>query len=198
MERCATESDYGMMSKKELRSLMRRRAALMSPDEEMRLSQSIWRQVEALGGFAAAKCVLIYMSLPGEVTSQQFIEKWAPAKRFAIPLVCGDGRLSLRQYDPALLQQGYRGILEPSIEAPVIQSGEIDFAIVPGVAFAAGGGGVIRLGRGGGYYDRLLPLLHCPKFGVAYSFRLLESLPSDPWDAPLDGVVTERAPAGIF
>lgn len=189
MERCT--------NKKELRSLMRRRAAGMAPEEEMRLSQSIWQQVETLEEFTAARCILTYMSLPGEVLSQPFIEKWARVKRFAIPLVCGEGRLSLRQYDPSRLQEGYRGILEPSPEAIIIRPDEIDFAIVPGVAFAAGKGGVIRLGRGGGYYDRLLPLLHCPKFGVAYSFRLLESLPSDPWDATLDGVVTERAPAGI-
>lgn len=67
-----------------------------------------------------------------------------------------------------------------------IPAEEIDFAIIPGVAFDKNG---MRLGRGGGYYDRLIPLMHCPCAGVALEWQLFEELPSDPWDKPVDTVV---------
>ena len=65
---------------------------------------------------------------------------------------------------------------------------EIDLVIVPAVALDIKGN---RLGRGKGYYDRLLP--QCPqayKIGVALECQLLEELPVDPFDAPLDAVFT--------
>lgn len=50
-------------------------------------------------------------------------------------------------------------------------------------------GKVRRLGRGKGFYDRLLPQLRCPAIGICYPFRVLDAVPADPWDRPLDGLV---------
>lgn len=73
-----------------------------------------------------------------------------------------------------------------------IPAGEIDFAIVPGVAFDRN---LHRLGRGGGYYDRLLPRMHCPAVGAAFAWQILDEVPSEPWDRTVDAVVT---PDGII
>ena len=106
-----------------------------------------------------------------------------------IPLVTPSG-LELREYRPDCLVSGYAGIPEPSAGAPLCRPDEVDFAFVPGVAFSRGQEGepgrIWRLGRGKACYDRLLPSLHCPVAGVAFPFRLVDRLPLDPWDRPLD------------
>lgn len=144
----------------------------------------LWQQVEEFEAFIQAKTVLIYMALPDEVPTSEFIAKWRTVKRLAIPLVNGD-HLLLKEHNPRHLVRGYRGILEPTDDALAIHPSEIDFAIIPGVAFDPSGN---RLGRGKGFYDRLLPSLDCFKVGVCQSWRIVPSLPTDLWDVPMDAV----------
>ena len=175
-------------SKQALRALMKQRAKAFGQDREAEASALIMKRLEQVPEFAAARTVLMYMSIPGEVQTAGFIAQCP--KRIAIPLVSGD-ELELRLYDPALLVPGYRGILEPSPQAARVDPSEIDFAVIPGVAFERKDGKVWRMGRGKGFYDRLLPRLHCPVWAAAFAYRLVSGLPLDPWDAPLDGIVTE-------
>lgn len=151
-------------------------------------SAAIWERLEAMPAFWAADCVLLYMAMPGEPLTEAFIGRWHGRKRIVLPVVVGDG-LELREYDPELLKEGYMGIWEPSEAALPVNPSEVDLAVVPGVAFAPMDGAVVRLGHGGGFYDRLLPRLDCPLIGVGYSFRLVDSLPADPWDVRLDGAI---------
>lgn len=170
------------MTKKEIRAEMKlREAAFCNADVE---TPAIWRRIEELPEFRDARTVLAYMAIPGEVPAQEFIDKWRGDKRIAIPLVVGDS-LELYEYDPAHLKVGYKGILEPSADAVPVDPSEVDLALVPGVAFCRRDGRLWRLGRGKGFYDRLLCRLACPSAGIFFSFRLLPSLPLDPWDLPL-------------
>ncbi len=82
---------------------------------------------------------------------------------------------------------GAFGITEPEDSCPTVDPSEIDLAIVPGLAFSRSG---IRLGRGKGYYDRMLPRLNCFKLGVCYSVALSDSIPSEKWDVPMDKVIS--------
>ena len=66
---------------------------------------------------------------------------------------------------------------------------KIEVVIVPGLAFDLEG---YRLGRGGGFYDKFLPLLNCLKIGVAFDFQVVEKLPREDHDAKLDFLVTEK------
>lgn len=171
-----------LAEKRNIRLEMKRREAEFTDwDSE---TEMIWRSVEAAPEFQAASCVLIYMDIKGEVPTRDFIEKWRAVKRFAIPLVVGDS-LDLREFDPGKLIPGYRGIVEPSADAEKIKPEDVRLALVPGVAFAADGDKVWRLGRGKGFYDRFLPSLDCPKFGIFFSFRMLDSIPLEEWDLPL-------------
>ena len=144
-------------------------------------SEAIWRQVEESEEFRNASTVLLYMAIPGEVPTREFIDKWSGRKRIVIPKVNGE-ELDLYEYDPSRLQEGYKGIQEPSEDAKKVCPEEIDLALVPGVAFTGEGS---RLGRGKGFYDRLLPHLKCPCAGVGFSFRWIDEIPSDPWDVSL-------------
>ncbi len=67
----------------------------------------------------------------------------------------------------------------------------IDLAIIPGMAFTLQGH---RLGRGKGYYDRLLPHLQCPLIGLAFPFQILPSIPTEPHDICMDEVISYNAP----
>lgn len=159
-------------------------------DETLR----IMTELEHLEQFAAASCILAYMAMPGEVQTREYVSRWhSSGKRVVLPKVDGES-LQLREYDPEKLSAGYRGILEPSESACAVSPQEIDLAVVPGVAFAfqKGPDGVeryYRLGRGGGFYDRLLPQLDCFKVGVCYPFRFIDSVPAEDWDVPLDLVI---------
>ncbi len=158
--------------------------SLMTPEAAAQEAFSIWERVENLESFRKAGTVLSYMDIPGEVPTVVFMDKWRGSKRFAIPLVVGN-ELEFYEYDPKRLRAGYRGIPEPSPDARPVSAGEVDFALIPGVAFAFRNGRLWRMGRGKGFYDRTLPRLNCPKWGIFYSFRLLDEIPLDSWDQPL-------------
>jgi len=65
---------------------------------------------------------------------------------------------------------------------------ELDLIIVPGVAFDRAGG---RVGRGGGFYDRLLPQYSALRAGICFDFQYLEAVPAEEHDIRMDWVVTD-------
>ena len=84
------------------------------------------------------------------------------------------------------LRPGAFGIMEP-VGQLVTDYDHIDLAVVPGMAFDACGH---RLGRGKGYYDRLLPRLsHCYKIGICFDFQKVPSVPTEPTDIAMDEVL---------
>jgi 5-formyltetrahydrofolate cyclo-ligase len=85
---------------------------------------------------------------------------------------------------------GYHGIREPLPHCKHIDPAAIDWVLVPGVAFDGNGK---RLGYGGGFYDRLLPLLPPPALRVAGAFELqiVDDIPYAPHDLAVDAIVTE-------
>ena len=175
------------MTKQEIRRETKlRRKEFADSGKEVSETDSLWEMVESLPEFRCAGTVLLYMSIDGEVPTGGFIDKWRSSKKIVIPKVVGNDLL-LYEYDPDRLTEGYRGIAEPADDAVQVGCTEVDLAIVPGVAFTRSG---IRLGRGKGFYDRLLPSLTCPKIGICFSYRILPNIPSDPWDVPLDKVIS--------
>ena len=101
-------------------------------------------------------------------------------------MVLGD-ELELRVYSgDDSMETGSFGIMEPMGEPYV---GDVDVAIVPGVAFSDGG---VRLGRGKGFYDRMLKSLPCYKIGLCFSFQRMDiSSLAEPHDVLMDEVVSD-------
>lgn len=78
---------------------------------------------------------------------------------------------------------------QPTADAPALDPEElsdVDLAIIPGRAFTREGD---RMGRGKGYYDRLLSSLKCPKWGAAFACQIVREIPTDSWDVRLDKIV---------
>lgn len=150
-------------------------------------SAEILAALEASAAFRAASTLLLYHSLPDEVFTHDFIQRWSQQKQLLLPVVVGD-ELELRRYtSPADLQIGAFGIEEPTGEL-FTEYDKIDLAVIPGVAFDRNGN---RLGRGKGYYDRLLPHLKgCHKIGICFPYQLVEEVPVEPFDIPMDEVLT--------
>ena len=175
--------------KKDFRKEMRLKRAhffLETPQElQQEWAASLWEQVQQHPAFIQAHTVLLYSALPDEVPTETFIARWADKKQILLPVVCGD-TLILRRYDPNALQNGYQGVLEPNALCEEWTPQDVDFAVVPGLAFTPDGQ---RMGRGKGYYDRLIPqLTHAVKVSVAFPFQLCEQIPQDPWDERVDVV----------
>ncbi len=179
-----------MERKKELRkhiaSLKTRHA-----DSAMRKLQSakVLAALEAHPAFRAANTILLYHSLKDEVDTHAFIRKWSDKKRVLLPVVV-DNDLELRIYSgPEDMATGSYGIEEPTGEL-FTDYAAIDFIAVPGVAFDAKGN---RLGRGKGYYDRLLPRIPSAfKAGICFPFQLVEKVPAESYDIRMDIIITSN------
>lgn len=153
-----------------------------------RQSAEILAALEAHPAFRAATTVLLYHSLKDEVDTHEFIRNWSREKRILLPVVVGDD-LELRLYTgPEDLKPGAYDIEEPTGEL-FTDYADIDFIAVPGVAFDRNGN---RLGRGKGYYDRLLPRIPSAyKAGICFPFQLVEEVPAEPFDIRMDEIITQ-------
>ena len=97
-----------------------------------------------------------------------------------------------RVYSFSDLVPGPFGLLEPNPKNEEADLGTLEVIFIPGLGFDVKG---YRLGYGGGFYDRVLRETSALKVGVCYSFQLVESLPVEPHDVPVDLIITE---SGIF
>ena len=176
------------MNKKELRKRISKNKKSYTQTQLMEWSSSLLSKLEDHPAFIEARTVLLYYSLPDEVQTHDFVEKWKDRKRIILPVVIGETELELRLYKGKHeLKKGAFGIEEPCGK-PFLDFEAIDLAIVPGVSFDPYGN---RLGRGKGYYDRLLPKIKAPKLGICYKFQVTDAIPTDLYDFPMDEVLTE-------
>lgn len=177
----------------------------LSPDQRAEASRRIRALLVAFladvqhgGGavlmFAATAREPDLLPLPDEVS--------API-RWVFPKVGDDGALSLHLVRDARsdLARGAYGLLEPLPDTcPEMDPGEVTVALVPGLGFGPGTpaspqDGIVRLGQGGGYYDRLIPRLPraCRLVGVGFEQQWIDPVPwpTEPHDQSLDAMVTE-------
>lgn len=146
-------------------------------------------RLEACTRFQQASSIALYHAIPGEVQTAPFIEKWHRKKQLFLPVVTGDDLRLVHYTGENSLKPGAFGILEPTTTDRHDTENEIDLIIVPGVAFDHQGN---RLGRGKGFYDRLLSSLPVPTIGICYGFQLKETIPVEPFDRKMDWIITEK------
>ena len=178
------------MDKADVRKRMRELKRAVPPEEKLRRSEAILRQLEQLPEWDAARVVLLYWSMADEVQTHDFVNRWYKDKVLLLPCVDGDD-LVLRQYTgPECLVAGEQfGIGEPT--GPIwTDLDAIQIIIVPGVAFDRSGN---RMGRGRGFYDRMLKsTVGAIKIGIAYDFQMLDEIPVEPHDVKMDRIITEH------
>lgn len=175
-----------MDEKKALRIEIRQLKRACPLEERRRKSLSVWEAVERDEVFQQAETVLAYWSMDDEVYTHDFVNKWAGSKTLLLPCVKGD-ELELRYFDgEERLQPGEGYAIPEPVGALFTDWGKIDLILVPGVAFDKSGN---RLGRGKGYYDKVLKQTGAYKLGVCFDFQLVERVPVEPHDVKMDRVV---------
>jgi 5-formyltetrahydrofolate cyclo-ligase len=177
-----------------LRREARLRLQALPAAERARMGVEVARRVWTLPELAGARTLLLYSSLPGEVPTPAIArEAWRRGIAVTYPRCLPETReLALHRVgEPGRLRPGAYGIHEPDAGCPLAGVEEIDVALIPGLAWDRAGH---RLGRGAGYYDRLLahPRWRALRCGLFLSAQELPALPADDWDVRLDRVVTER------
>lgn len=170
--------------KKEMRRKILAQSTKLSKKEMEKMSDSVFSQIEELPEFRSAKKVAFFWSMPDEIPTHKWIRKWAEEKDVLLPVTEG-GEMFFRRYSPDAMLKGELNYLEPK-EGEVVEPKEIDFVIVPGVAFDSHGG---RLGRGRAYYDGFLSEVSAPKVAVGMRHQQVELVPREAHDQLLDMVV---------
>ncbi len=174
--------------------ILRARDELPAADR-LRAGAAITTAIAARADFTAARTILLSFSFRSEWDTRPLVAAaLAAGKTVGAPRVDATTRmLELRQVADldADLAPGYRGIAEPLPHCLPLALAAIDWVLVPGVAFDASG---FRVGYGGGYYDRLLPLLRADarRISGAFELQLVDRVPAAPHDLTVDAIVTER------
>lgn len=176
------------LAKQKLRKEIAARKREHSAEQLLELSKKIMCRLEQTEEFQAASCVALYHAIPGEVQTADFIERWYKRKRLLLPLIVGDDLRLLLYEGPDSLIEGQYGIMEPKEDCKELPDEDIDMIIVPGVAFDKERN---RMGRGRGFYDRLLSKVNAQKIGICFEFQLSEDIPVEPFDKKMDIVITE-------
>lgn len=179
------------------KSALRRTIRHLSTDfpEPLRIreSQDLCRRLLHHPLLRAARCVLLFSPLPDEPDITPLLSAWSSQKQILLPVIpslSGNEPLRLKEYrGPESMQPGPYHILEPSGDDYFTAYSQITAAVIPGMAFDDDGH---RLGRGKGYYDRLMshPDLgeRIYKIGICFSYQRVAGVPVLPHDILMDEV----------
>lgn len=134
--------------------------------------------------------ILLYSSLPDEVNTHDLLDDLLKeGKEVLLPEVIDDYQMRLRVYSGKQdLREGSFHIMEPIGKIyPESRYKDIEVGLIPGMSFDKSGN---RLGRGKGYYDRLLQKMpHLYKIGICFDFQKMERIPIDPYDIAMDEII---------
>lgn len=175
------------MEKSNIRRKINAMRRMLSEAERMSAAEEVFERLEKTAAFLMAENVLMYHSLPDELSTHAFLKKWGGKKHFYLPRVNGVN-LDILPYDESRLELGSFHIEEPT-GADTVDPSEIEVIVVPAVAYDRRGN---RLGRGKGFYDRLLAEAKATKIGVGYEFQLMDELPAEEHDVPMDIIITQN------
>ena len=177
------------MSKSDLRKTIRLRLKDVSGAVRAGKSAHICEELAAAEAWRTARTVGLFAPLPSEPDVELL---WAAVdgRTLCYPRIAGKSLVFLRIPGPSVLLETNGKLREPPhLTEALVPIEKLDLLLVPGVAFTPDGH---RLGRGGGYYDRLLadPALRAPAFGVCFEEQLTECLPMEAHDRPVKRVIS--------
>lgn len=190
------DTSNARLEKNDLRKKMKALRAGLSPEDREKYSAMACEQLQNLSILLDFPGVLLgYLALPQEVVIDRVLYEWlARGRQVGVPVVSGSDIMPYSLPEPEKLEISTFGIREPqrSSTEPLCPD-RIKVVVLPGLAFDQQG---YRLGYGKGYYDRFFhSLKHRPLLvGVAFDFQLLDHIPKQEHDVPLDLLVT---PSGV-
>lgn len=174
-----------------LRQTIRDKLAALSPEDRTVQAAQIREHLSSLKIWREAETVLAFAALPDEpVLDGLLAEAISSGRRVALPhFVGGDvgyQAVQVTDWKEGLVAAKF-GVREPRPGSPVVPWKQLDLVLVPGVAFDRRG---VRLGRGRGFYDRLL--VHCAghRCGVAFDVQVADAVPEEAHDRRMNSILT--------
>lgn len=151
------------------------------------VDQAIHQRLFATNLWMESRTIAVTSSLPLEIDTSPIIhEAFKEGKTVCVPKVTGEGVTFHIIHSTDDLETGVMNILEPTTP-PTTQ--KMDLCIVPGRVFDRAG---YRVGWGGGYFDRFLKTFGGTTVSLAYTVQLVEQVPTEPHDLPVQWIVTEK------
>jgi len=177
--------------KRELRKRLRSEARLRTIAQMLAASRLAAKVLESRPEWVAARTIMGYAALPDELDLWPVLHAAIQAgKTVALPRfnpLSGTYLAALVEDTSQDLVVGHLGIPEPAPDCALVPLNRLDFTLVPGLGFDLDGH---RLGRGRGFYDRLLPQAGGLRCGVAMDGQILPSIPAESHDQTLDCILT--------
>lgn len=173
------------MEKRDLRKIIRELKSQVSPQQMLAEADVVFSIIEKSKAFINSSNILLYYSLPDELPTHTIVEKWSKCKNIFLPRVQGND-LEIVPYDSTLSSDNIYHISEPTGIA--VDPSILDLIIVPAMGMDVNRN---RIGRGKGFYDRLLCKTSAYTIGVGMNCQLFDDIPVDTHDVKLDAVVTE-------
>jgi 5-formyltetrahydrofolate cyclo-ligase len=190
------------IEKSDLRRTLRAQRNALSVEEQRLAARHLATNVVSTHLFRTSRRIACYLPNDGEIDTRLIIEHIHRLRKICyLPVL---SRLSHDRLWFAKTAPGTRlvpnrfGIPEPVVSArDHVRAQQLDLILMPLVGFNSHGN---RLGMGGGFYDRSLEFLRYRRrwcrphaLGLAYEFQRVTGLQADPWDIPLQGVITEQS-----
>ena len=188
--------DAARSEKARLRSDVLARRDGLDPEARKAGSQSVAEAVIGIPGLAEAGLVGGFWPIRSEIDPRPILDRLlARGQRVALPKVTPDGLVFREWCEGERLERGGFGLSEPRDDLPEVFP---DALIVPLAAFDRAGQ---RIGYGKGYYDgaieRLSKRRRLLTIGIAFSVQEIDRVPTQPYDQPLDHIVTEQGPVPL-
>ncbi|KNY24803.1 5-formyltetrahydrofolate cyclo-ligase [Pseudobacteroides cellulosolvens] len=168
-------------------------------EDRIQKSQRIISKLINLKEYKNAATIMCYVDFKGEVITSDILNSDINRNKTMCVPVVSDAEDGSRHIIASVLTdtkselcKGCFGIMEPKSEyIRLLDPKKIDLVIVPGVVFDENRN---RIGFGAGFYDRFLRNVRndCIKVGLAYEFQIVDDVPVDDFDIPMDIIITEK------
>lgn len=183
-------------AKRQIREEMARMLASISESDLAEKRRQIEERLFDFANFQEARIPLLYIHGPGEFDSKNILKRCQDENKIVILPLRGkeNSKIALLKVDDLKrdLRAGAVETLEPDPKrCKKVPLECIDIAVLPGIAFDEKGG---RLGRGIGYYDRLIPKLPSTtrKVALCLEGQMLTQAPLEPHNKSVDIIITEE------
>jgi 5-formyltetrahydrofolate cyclo-ligase len=176
--------------KSALRARVRELVRAMTADQRASLARMLCQTMQQQTLWHQAKSVLCFSPLAGEPDITPLLDEALRSKKMvALPRFdsAANGYSAACIAQRSELVSAKFGALEPAAGCPLVPLNQLDLVLVPGVAFDFAGR---RLGRGKGFYDRLLAEVRGHKCGVAFDEQIVAEVPEEPHDVRVDSILT--------
>ena len=193
LRRTETEGRF-FMDKKQLRAQLKGRLLELTNGRHVEKSRRACEKLVDTPQFRQSDTIMFYLSLPHETdTTPAMLKAWESGKTVVVPKVLWKQKRMIAVKIDSLaagFSTKVAGLRNPTAETHFALE-DINLVIVPGVGFDRDGN---RLGTGNGYYDKFFDddSLVATRCGLAYSEQLVDFIPADEHDKPMDLIVTDE------